>query len=353
MENPYRNYFQNMPGYLAVVDRSFRIVETNRNLEQDFGNIKGRHCYKAYRNRDEKCLGCPVEETFIDGKVHSGEEHLALPDGREVSLIVHTTPIFNESGEVESVMEVSTDITPIRKLQSQLESLGLLIGTISHSIKGLCTGLDGGIYLVNSGKEHNDQSRMDKGWNMVQRNANRIRRQVTNILYYAKERTPDWETLSSTEIVKETVGILSAKAKRLNIGLTEAYRDSAETFEGDHQAVRSALVNLLENSLDACDADKLKTIHHVTLSTSGDDESVTFEIKDNGIGMDAETREKAVSLFFSSKGALGTGLGLFVANRIAAAHGGTLHIDSEPDLGAAISVRLPRKRPEVLSSRGD
>ncbi len=60
---------------------------------------------------------------------------------------------------------------------------------------------------------------------------------------------------------------------------------------------------------------------------------MVFEVEDNGIGMDRETREKIFSLFFSSKGLKGTGLGLFIANKIVDKHGGSIEVESEP--GAA------------------
>ena len=68
---------------------------------------------------------------------------------------------------------------------------------------------------------------------------------------------------------------------------------------------------------------------------------LSFEIEDNGIGMDRETREKLFSLFFSSKGVSGTGLGLFISNKIADKHGGGIEVDSEPGRGSRFTVRLP------------
>jgi signal transduction histidine kinase len=62
--------------------------------------------------------------------------------------------------------------------------------------------------------------------------------------------------------------------------------------------------------------------------------------------MDRETREKVFSLFFSSKGAEGTGLGLFIAQKIAQAHGGRIEVESDPDIGTRFLVTLPRQRPE-------
>ena len=63
--------------------------------------------------------------------------------------------------------------------------------------------------------------------------------------------------------------------------------------------------------------------------------------------MDRETREKAFSMFFSSKGAGGTGLGLFISNKIAQSHGGKINIESEEDVGSKFIVEMPRKRPET------
>jgi signal transduction histidine kinase len=60
--------------------------------------------------------------------------------------------------------------------------------------------------------------------------------------------------------------------------------------------------------------------------------------------MDRETREKAFSLFFSSKGAEGPGLGLFIAHKIINNHGGTIDIESDLGKGTRFIVRLPRHR---------
>ena len=61
--------------------------------------------------------------------------------------------------------------------------------------------------------------------------------------------------------------------------------------------------------------------------------------------MDQETTEKALSLFFSSKGAGGTGLGLFIANKIAQSHGGAIDIQSAENEGSKITVTMLKRRP--------
>jgi len=58
--------------------------------------------------------------------------------------------------------------------------------------------------------------------------------------------------------------------------------------------------------------------------------------------MDRATRESMFTLFFSSKGSRGTGLGLFVANEIVQQHLGSIEVDSTPGEGSHIQIRLPR-----------
>ncbi len=117
---PYEEYFESMPSYLTVQDRDFRIVKANKRFRNDFGDPAGRYCYQVYKHRSEKCEECPVERTFRDGERHGSEEVVRALDGRDVSVIVYTTPVRNEAGEITSVMEMSTDITEIKLLQKQV-----------------------------------------------------------------------------------------------------------------------------------------------------------------------------------------------------------------------------------------
>jgi signal transduction histidine kinase len=108
------------------------------------------------------------------------------------------------------------------------------------------------------------------------------------------------------------------------------------------------LLNLLENSLDACRSDRQKERHSIRVGARRAAPWMVVEIEDNGIGMDRETRDKAFSLFFSSKGLKGTGLGLFISNKIVDKHGGEITVDSEPGRGTRFVVRLPLEpRPSV------
>jgi PAS domain S-box-containing protein len=340
----YQLIFDEVPCFISIQDRELGIVDANRRFKESFGRALGRKCYKVYKHRDEQCYPCAVQRTFDDGEVHRSEEVVSSLEGQSINTLVYTAPIRSPGGEIRSVMEMSTDITPIRELQSQLESIGLLISSISHGIKGLLTGLDGGVYMVNSGLKKDKRERVEQGWEMVQRNIRRIRDMVLNILYYAKEREPEWAEVAAPGLAEEVLAIVAPRAAELEIELEPQIDQEAGVFDVDLKAVRSLLVNLLENSLDACRMDRKKTDHRVGLRLIGGEDAVTFEVSDNGIGMDRETRESAFNLFFSAKGGEGTGLGLFISNKIAVAHGGSIEVESELGKGTSFVVRIPRTR---------
>jgi signal transduction histidine kinase len=293
-----------------------------------------------------------VQQTFQDGKSHSQEGVVTSLSGKTINVLTTTAPIRDEEGRIVSVMEMSANITQLRELESQLTSLGLMIGSVSHGLRGLVNGLAGGIYFLKTGLAKDNPKRLAQGMDTVQRNFERIRSMVSDILYYAKEREPNFETVSADQVVDEVIDLVRTRAGENGIEITTEGTGKGVTLEADPQAVRSMLVNLVDNSIDACRLDKKKSEHRVRLAVVDGPGTVLFEIEDNGIGMDRESREKAFTLFFSSKGTEGTGLGLFIANRIAGAHGGSIALRSEPGDGAKFTVTLPKARNEEEAAHG-
>jgi len=346
----YKMLFEEVPCYISIQDRELNIVNANRLHRETFGCHLGCKCYEVYKHRSEECFPCTVRQTFEDGLIHAHEEVVTTNDGEMMNCMVHTAPLRDANGDITHVIEMSSDITKMRELQDQLTSIGLLISSISHGIKGLLNGLNGGIYLVNKGIENDNKDRLKKGWDIVQRNVDRIRSMVMDILYYAKDREPNWEEVQILKLSDEVYDLVKVKADELKVELSKDFMEDIGSFDCDPKAVRAMLVNLLENSIDACRVDKNKEEHLVSFKIEGDADMIKFIISDNGIGMDRETREKAFSLFFSSKGNEGTGLGLFIANKITNAHGGKIDIESEPMKGSTFTVSIPRRSVD-LSSR--
>jgi signal transduction histidine kinase len=228
------------------------------------------------------------------------------------------------------------------ELQSHLSSLGLMIGSISHGIKGLLTGLDGGIYILDSGFAKNNEVQIKEGWDVVKLTVERIRKMVMDILFCAKERELRLERIDVRNFVEEIVKELEPKMKNQNIQFKNDFGANLGELEVDVTYLHSALLNILENATDACLRNKTKKLHKITFVARNHGEKIIFEITDNGIGMDGETQDKIFTPFFSSKGTNGTGLGLFIANTSIEQHGGEVNVKSKVGQGTLFQIKIPR-----------
>lgn len=346
----YQQLFDEVPCYISVQDRDLRVVETNRRFKEDFGTALGTYCYKIYKHREDPCADCPVVKTFEDGNAHQSEMVVTSMTGDLYNVLIWTAPIRDGNGEVVQVMELLTNITQIRQLQDHLSSLGLLIGSISHGIKGLLTGLDGGMYLVSSGFAKENAAQIQEGWETVKLMVERIRSMVLNILYYAKQRDLNWEKVDVLRFAQEVALTVEPKMAVHHIRFVKSFDPDAGQFEVDAGVVHSALINILENAVDACRTDPKIKPHEVLFAVKADKEDILFEVTDNGIGMDPETRDNLFTLFFSTKGKSGTGLGLFVSNKIIEQHGGHVRVESIPEKGSSFRIRIPKTLPPAAKT---
>lgn len=349
----YRLLFEEVPCYISIQDRDMRITRANRLHREMFGSAYGCKCHKVLKHRDEECIPCVVRESFKHGDINQREEVVRSKDGKQRYVLVTAAPVRDENGEINRVIEMSADITSLRELQDKLSSVGLLVGSISHDLKGLLNIMDGGVYMVNSGIKKGDMARVNRGWDISLRSMDRIRNLVLNILYYAKDRQLQRERISTRDLLVQVCDQFEKRAQELNIELVRDFDSQPAEFEADPHALQSLLINLMENALDACRIDLNKKSHRVTTGLREHSDHIEFIISDNGIGMDQETIDKAFSLFYSSKGAGGTGLGLFIADKIARAHGGNVTLESELGKGTRFTVCVPKTRPAngVVASR--
>ncbi|EMG37315.1 PAS domain S-box [Desulfocurvibacter africanus PCS] len=346
-QQKYQEIFDASPAYISVHGLDFRIREANRMFRECFDADVGERCFEAYKHRDRPCSECVVQRTVQEGRTVESETVVTDREGRPINVLIRTSPIRNEKGHIVEVMEMATDITQLRQLQDHLSNLGLMIGSMSHGVKGLLTALDGGVYKVERGLAGKDEIKVAEGWAVVTSMVGRIKKLVLDILYYAKTRYLNHESMEVAAFAKSLAEIASPKAERQGVSFCLDISGSLGAFEIDEVALSSAMVNFLENAVDACVADQFKPAHVVTLRTRADGDMVYFEVVDNGIGMDRETREKMFTLFFSSKGSKGTGIGTYISGQVVSEHGGRVRVESVLSQGTTVHVAVPRFKADI------
>ena len=338
----YRQLFEKVPCYISVQDPQFRIVQSNQEFQRDFGERVGERCHEVYKGRSEPCPECPVAKTFADGEVHSSEERVITSDGKEAYVIVYTSPIRDDKGNIVAVMEMSTNITNIKRLQTDLSLMGQTVATMAHCIKNILTGLDGGIYVVNSGLEQKDQEETLKGWDIVQRNVARISSLVKDILYCAKEREHDLSVIEPNKVAQEVFDLFQEAAALDGIDLVMDLDSQLGSMLLNAEDLHTVLSNLVHNALEACKFDLDRKDHRVVIRSKRKGPLAIFEVDDNGPGLPEEWENYFFTGGLSTKGRYGTGLGLLVTRKIINELGGQLTFSSNNrKRGSTFSVSFP------------
>ncbi len=344
-QNRFQDLFEGVPCHISVQDKDLNLIDQNERFKQDFGDHLGRKCYEIYKQRGDACPDCPVLRTFEDGQVHRREETVAGRDGNITHMLVHSSPIFDENGDLIAVMEMSTDITKVKQLQRELTHMGRTIAVMAHRIKNILMGLQGGIFVVNTGLETENRETLLKGWTMIERNVDKVSRIVKDLLYCSKDREMQFADANPTEVLNTIYELYSDRATNDRIDLRKEINGSLPDGHFDAEAVESMLSNLITNAMDACrnDATEGKDHHEIIIRARMRDENTyIFEVADNGPGIPGQVGESVFDDFFTTKGREGTGLGLLVANKVAEEHNGSITFISEEGKGTTFKAIIPR-----------
>lgn len=128
----------------------------------------------------------------------------------------------------------------------------------------------------------------------------RIKKLVMDILYYTKTRKIEWNLFSVRQFTKDIMGIVTANAEKYQVAIEEKLDilTQDDHFEVDEKSLQTALVNIFENSIEACIDNPAEKKPGILFHTRLDAEKVLFTIQDNGLGMDKETLKNLFTIFF-------------------------------------------------------
>ncbi|MCB2188457.1 MAG: hybrid sensor histidine kinase/response regulator [Deltaproteobacteria bacterium] len=247
-------------------------------------------------------------------------------------------------------LEERVALATSQALASQrLAAVGEAVASLVHSLKNMCSGMRGGVYLVEQGRKESNEDHLDTGLAMLNRNLKRIKILVANMLSLSKPREPDLAPLKAEDLAAEVMGIVSDEAREAKVKVAPLEIPPDLVLNVDRRMMLDALCNLLSNAVDATAS---RPGAQVKLSAGKNGTTAWLAVEDNGPGLDEEALAHVFESFYSSKGSLGTGLGLMVTRKIAQEHGGRLEMDNRPGKGATFRLVLPLGPEEAGLSQG-
>ena len=257
------------------------------------------------------------------GRLTFNEEHLKLmvAIGHQAALAVEDS--FYYRGMVQA---------------ERLATMGQTIATLSHHIKNILQGIRGGSYLIEEGLKREQIDTIAKGWKIVDKNQERIASLVMDMLSFSKERQPKIEPVDLRDLIDDCVELTQSQAHESELKIVWQRPDEAFVVMAESEGIHRAILNVMNNALDALnetdDGKIVVSLHH-------DANQTVIEIDDNGPGISPDDIQRIFSLFESTKGSRGTGLGLPVSQKIMREHKGDILVSSELGKGASFRLVLP------------
>ncbi len=222
--------------------------------------------------------------------------------------------------------------------QQRLAALGRFAAGVAHEINNPLGGILTFASLIREQLPEDSQLRADVDEVVAQ--ADRCRKIVRELLEFSRQRDAQVVRCDITGVVERTLALLEKQASFQNIRIVRVYDPERPAVVADESQMQQVFVNLFVNAADAMD-------EHGTLTVeTGHDaevDEVFVRVTDTGCGIPEQLRESIFDPFFTTKEpGKGTGLGLAVACRLMANHGGRLEVESEVGRGTTFTVHMSR-----------
>ncbi len=282
---------------------------------------------------------------FITKPIHDEALFISLKRAEEKLAWKRLAKQYNEDLQ-SRVKEATAELMRVQQELLQAERLaatGQTVAGLAHAIKNILGGLKGGRFMISKGFELGEMKYVRNGWDMVERNIEKISVLTRDLLNFCRHREPEMEPVNPNDLIREVYDLYVARSREQGVRLTLALDKKIDRINLDPQGIQEVLTNLVDNALDACTQaeNAVEAPEIIIKSDLSPDGKVLLEVKDNGVGMDQEILKKLFTIFFSTKGSKGTGLGLLLSKKIIQEHGGEIQVYSEPMKGSAFQVVLP------------
>lgn len=217
----------------------------------------------------------------------------------------------------------------------KLSSIGQLAASVAHEIKNPLASIKTLGQLLQ--EETSDQDSRREYIDVIVSEVNRLNGVVEQLLKYARPEDSSFGRVKFAEVIKPVIALVSHEAERSNVTISAEFEPDLQVFV-DAEKIKQVFVNLIFNALQAFPEGGSVVIRAAKVSL--DSPWVSYEVEDNGPGIEKEPLNRIFEPFFSTR-QRGSGLGLAIVKKIIDLHGGRISIDSEVNKGTKVMFYLP------------
>jgi len=263
-----------------------------------------------------------------------------LEKSRNKGFLLIIQDITDLSQKIEELTLINDEL---KKTQAQLiqaaklSALGQLAANVTHEINTPLTSVLGYVSLLLNSMDENDPRKSDL--KIIQGEALRARNIIRGLLNFVHQGKESLQDLDIRELVKETLLLVSNRAKSQKVTIVEHHGKRSLPVVVDANQMKQVFINLINNAFDA-----MPQGGTLTITTLNDDNFLNIQFQDTGVGISPETISEIFDPFFTTKPkSRGTGLGLSLSLKIVKSFGGTIEVESEAGKGGTFTVKIPLK----------
>ena len=305
-------------------------------LRQREGEVVGRRVDEAWSDPERGKLAALVAPRPGEAPARrfTQEVHLLL-GGEWKAFEAKVTPLPATDGGAAGRVMVLEDLTELIKAQ-QAAAWSEAARRIAHEIKNPLTPIKlSAERLLRRGRQGDPHlaEALEEGVETIVREVDTLQAMVDEFSRYARMPRPHPAPTDVARLVADTLDLY--RDLKPGVDVETRVDPGVGDVSLDGTQIRRALINLLDNAIEATEAPG-----RVTVSAHRADGHLHLHVADTGRGIPAEARDKLFLPYFSTKGR-GTGLGLAIVHRIVIDHGGSIRVEDNRPRGTVFTLDLP------------
>jgi len=354
-EERFRNLVENSLIGICIIQDN-KIVYKNRVQRNLLGELPDSFEITKFQfiHPDDISKIKKLYEGILSGKAQTVETDFRFSpsckfsDQVDIKWVQCHASAFNYLGK-EAILVNMMDITRAKELEylvmikHKMASLGRVAAGIAHEIRNPLTGINSYLYTMEDlcdadTLSHDNIKMIKKIAGQIQTASNKIESVIKRVLDFSRPSITKMVKINLNQSLSEAIKLSTATLRKKGIKIETSLADNMPKCYGDAHLVEQVMLNLINNATQVINEKDDKK--RIKVTSYFENKSLFISVADSGPGVPLKLRERIFDPFFTTH-TDGSGIGLSLAQRIVADHGGTITVGTSEWDGAEFSIELP------------
>lgn len=282
------------------------------------------------------------------GKFTPTSLNVVNKNGEEIPIQLSAALIYDAGGKEVASVGIFTDLRPRLKMEREIQeiqqallqseklaAMGRLTSQIAHELNNPIYGIMNTLELLKT--EIPPENRRRRILDLALSETHRLSEMLRNMLSFSKPEEEQRRPVNLNELLEGILLIVDKQMQEANIKVKTYLDEKIPLVMASTNQLRQVFLNMFKNAKEA-----MPKGGTLTVGTGRERDRVLIHIRDTGVGIPEELKNKIFEAFFTTKQKVkGVGLGLSVCYGIIKSHGGEIRVESEEGKGTHFTISLP------------